>query len=87
MIYATMFCKRFYRDWVRTRVELVPVRSTNRSATAVRLLFEINLKMVNTNGFRFDLIRFLKDFFIKNNSLCVEFPRRGMEKNEIFACA
>ena len=34
MIYATIFCKSFYLDGVRTRVELVPVHSINRSATA-----------------------------------------------------
>jgi len=34
MIYATIFCKSFYRDGVRTSVELVPVHSTNHSATA-----------------------------------------------------
>ena len=34
MIYATIFCKSFYRDGVRTRIELVPVHNTNHSVTA-----------------------------------------------------
>jgi len=34
MIYATIFRESFYRDGVRTRVELVRVHSTNQSATA-----------------------------------------------------
>ena len=35
MFYATIICKSFYRNGVQTRVELVPVHSINRSATAV----------------------------------------------------
>ena len=33
MIYTTQFCRKFYRHRIRTRVELVPVHSTNHSAT------------------------------------------------------
>jgi len=37
MIYATIFCQSFYRDGVRTCVELVPVHSIDRSATAASI--------------------------------------------------
>ena len=37
MLYATIFFQSFYRDGVRTRIELVPVHSTNRLVTAIYL--------------------------------------------------
>jgi len=41
----------------------------------VRLLFQINRKMVNTIGFRFDSIRFRKDFSVCSVSRYYERPK------------